>query len=350
MKEFYVQVMSNASTTEFPANRANSFKNRLPYPLRFRESGWKVGLSSLSHPTPPVRPHQTHPFDKDDLICRFRWSMKSIDLRGNVVVNTWTLILTGQDLIDDQHLITGGKALMKYIVNRYETRVRELVSDKGDNLISTNGDEKKFYVVFRWDGDELVIDNSETFLNEANGRNRPEVLLGAKLVEAMKWIVKDEYNVYHTRGNLRNEADQVPNDVKKDWTYIDDGRSWSQLWNYSNEGLQLSPYCNWRFVYLDEAYQKAFGGGASTTAPNRSPLYVYSNVGESMVTGNQVTDLLREIPHDPTLMTYEPAHIVYLPVRSEIVDIIETQVAENDGKLVDFVSGVTTLTLHFRYE
>jgi len=28
-------LMSNASTAEFPDNKANSFKNRLPYPLTF---------------------------------------------------------------------------------------------------------------------------------------------------------------------------------------------------------------------------------------------------------------------------------------------------------------------------
>ena len=79
-------------------------------------------------------------------------------------------------------------------------------------------------------------------------------------------------------------------------------------------------------------------------------MYVYSNAGQSMVTGNQVTYLMREIPHDPTRMTYEPQHILYLPVRVDVKDIIEMQVAENDGTLVEFVSGVTTLTLHFKYE
>ena len=68
----------------------------------------------------------------------------------------------------------------------------------------------------------------------------------------------------------------------------------------------------------------------------------------STCTGNQVTDLLREIPHDPTKMSYEPRHILYLPVRVDVMDIIETQLAENDGKLVDFASGVTTVTLHFK--
>ena len=75
---------------------------------------------------------------------------------------------------------------------------------------------------------------------------------------------------------------------------------------------------------------------------------MYSDVGQSRVTGNQVTDLLREIPHDPTNMTYEPKHILYLPVRVQVMDIIETRLVENDGSLLDFTSGVTTVTLHFK--
>ena len=46
-----------------------------------------------------------------------------------------------------------------------------------------------------------------------------------------------------------------------------------------------------------------------------------------MVTGYQVTDLLREIPQDPTKMYYEPKHILYLPVHVEVMDIIKTQLA-----------------------
>ena len=351
MKDHYVQLMSNVDTVEFPSNQANHFKNRLPNPLRLEESGWKVGVTGISYPTPPARPPQTHTFDKNDLICRFKWSMQSLDYEGDIVFHVWTLILTGQDLIDDKHLITGGKSLMKYIVNRYETKVRQLVSDKGDTLLTS--DSKKYYPVFKWEGDELLLDNSNTFLKQEEQsvykeRKRPQVIFGPKLVETMKWLVKDLYDVYTTSGNLRNEADRVPDDVKKDWTYVDEGRSWSQLWNYSNQGLQLSPYCNWRFVYLDESYRNAFGG--SVSVPHRTPMYLYCNAGRSMVMGNQVTDLLREIPHESSKGSYEPIHILYLPVRSEAIDIIELQLAENNGKLVEFSSGVTSVTLHFKHE
>jgi len=92
---------------------------------------------------------------------------------------------------------------------------------------------------------------------------------------------------------------------------------------------------------LDRSYEEAFGHG-------RRSLFVYSNVGRSMVTGNQVTDLLKQVRYDPEVIDLQPRHILYLPVRTTFLDIIETQVLENDGQLVDFASGVTTITLHFK--
>ena len=149
------------------------------------------------------------------------------------------------------------------------------------------------------------------------------------------------------------EADTISKDFKKDWMSADKYRSWTAIWNYASEGLQLGSYCNWRFINLDESYRKAFGGVSKTalvSAPPRGPMYLYSNVRRSTIMGNRVTDLLREIPHDLTKMSYEPLHIHYNPVRSNLVDIIEMQLAENDGKLVDLVSGVTSVTLHFKDE
>jgi len=116
MKEFYVQVTNTASTEEFPDNTAHTFKNRLPYPLQFKEEGWKVGLTSITYPVPPERSHPTRsPFEKDNLLCRIKWSEKALDIRGNVVATVSTLNIKGSDLTPSS--ITSGKALMKFIVN-----------------------------------------------------------------------------------------------------------------------------------------------------------------------------------------------------------------------------------------
>lgn len=69
-----------------------------------------------------------------------------------------------------------------------------------------------------------------------------------------------------------------------------------------------------------------------------------------MVMGNQVTDVLREIPHDTAKMMQESRHILYLPVRADIMCIIEMQEVENDETIVDFYSGLMSITLPFKHE
>jgi len=51
---FYVQELSGSNKSEYPNNRPNCLKNRLPYPLRFPQRGWKLGLSSISIPNAKV--------------------------------------------------------------------------------------------------------------------------------------------------------------------------------------------------------------------------------------------------------------------------------------------------------
>ena len=69
-----------------------------------------------------------------------------------------------------------------------------------------------------------------------------------------------------------------------------------------------------------------------------------------MVTGNQVMDLLKHVPYSPESVDLQPKHILYLPVRTNVVDIIEVQVSENERSLVKFDTGVTSFFLHFKHE
>ena len=200
MKDFYVQLMSNASKKEFPDNSANSFKNRLPNPLQFREPGWKVGLASIMYPTPPIRPHQTHTFEPDDVICKFEWSMRIFTGSGLIMRQREYLTITGQDLIDDRHLVYSGKSLMQYIVYRLRREVFMMENDKLNSLVAPDG--KRFYPTFVWEGEDLLIDNTKTFLNQSGSRRRPKVLMGRKLVETMNWIGQDRFGNYQLSGNL----------------------------------------------------------------------------------------------------------------------------------------------------
>ena len=105
--------------------------------------------------------------------------------------------------------------------------------------------------------------------------------------------------------------------------------------------LQLSMSCSWRFTNLNVAFRSVVG------EPTRS-LHVYSDVSGSSIVGNRVTDLLREIKYKREgrgTIYFEPLHIQYMPLRNEVIEIIQTQVAETNGELLKFGEGNTIVTL-----
>ena len=153
---------------------------------------------------------------------------------------------------------------------------------------------------------------------------------------------------------LRGDKIPIPDDLKYKWNK--DGTPSNQsvietFWFIQrlNDGslsnyVQLSTNVNWRFINLNQSFKNVLG------ATERS-LHVYSDAGSSSVVGNQITDLLREVAYKRQgrgSYYFEPTHPQYIGVRKDVIDIIETQVSETDGKLVDFGKGNTILTLHFK--
>ena len=135
------------------------------------------------------------------------------------------LTIKGQDLIDDRFRMFGGKSLMQYIVYQFKRNLTmEMENDNGESLRAPEG--KRFYPVFRWEGDELLIDNRYTFPNQSGDR---KVLFGRKLVEAMNWIGEDKYGNYQLSENLVKEIlnDEVPKGMQTDWKQGNGKNDWS---------------------------------------------------------------------------------------------------------------------------
>ena len=193
-----------------------------------------------------------------------------------------------------------------------------------------------------------VIDNSQTCTTiEINNSPRyPNLYIGLELAKAMKWVemaIGDDGQPQYVLGpNLRKDfPNHVVPEARDVLVPVNNGDE--MFYQVTPDALQLSAHMNWVFMDLDGAFERAFGS-------NRRPLYVYSNAMRSMVVVNQVTDLMREVPYALDQRHFTPDPVQYRPVRSDVMDIFETQVAENDGTLVNFVPGVTTVTLHFKYE
>ena len=166
------------------------------------------------------------------------------------------------------------------------------------------------------------------------------VLWGKTLALKMRWIEQVSLGVYRLGPNIIQEfqSDSIPTP-----TDVLDGSNKPAFWKVDGEYLELSITCNWRFVNLNETFRP------SSEFPAVRPLHVYCNVGISSMVGGRITDLLREIKYHPQNTThFEPRHIQYVPVRNEVVEIVETQMAKTNGDLVQFAEGHTLLTLHFK--
>ena len=375
MKDLYVQLSSNACVAEFPSNEANSFKNRLPYPLEFRETGWKVGLSGVSLPLSTHTPRTTRRMNlTNPFLFRFSWyaewsptsvlfSPRNVEIKEsdltvsprsgtelmNEIRRLYLWSIGDQAEVDDAHVVD--KSSNTLLDTRYKKKGTEQVleiKDTDPHYEYKELSKLTYMVMHRADHGECLVDNSRTSLTLGTEPNRdrawPKITIGLELALKMKWI-KMGYRSYVLGPNLRKEFVNydVPtaHDVK--------GNQDQLFFKTDHEALYLSVYINWVFTNLDRSFDEAFGSHTHTVVPKRS-LYVYSNVGQSVIMGNQITDLLREVPYNPEEHYFEPKHIQYIPVRSDVLDIIETQVAKNTGALTDFTSGVTTVTLHFKHE
>ena len=338
--DFYVQLMSNASTSEFPDNKAHSFKNRLPNPLQLRESGWKVGISDLSFPS------ATRKMDLKYSLLFEIWWINMV----NASINLYSRVSSATREGDLEFTPRSGTELMNMIRDRYLHRL----GDRTDVDVTLYKKKSKaddptellYTVMRRAEHGECVLDNSRTCRSLLiNGKRvYPQMNIGIELAKKMKWVkmgrLQNGQPGYVLGPHLRKEFPKefVPTATDLIIAQNDGDETFYKI---DPDTLHLSCFINWVFTDLDRSYEEAFGH-------ERRSLFVYSNVGQSMVTGNQVTDLLKQVRYDPDVIDLQPRHILYLPVRTTFLDIVETQVSENDGRLVDFASGVTTITLHFK--
>ena len=146
--------------------------------------------------------------------------------------------------------------------------------------------------------------------------------------------------------NLQQEfvGDQIPNlHTQSDWNDLDDKDGNAVFWTTRIENyLELSMSCGWRFTNLRVAFRLV------VREPSRS-LHVYSDVAGNSIVGNRVTDLLREVKYQREgrgTIYFEPLHIQYVPLRNEVIEIIQTRLVETDGEIVTFGEGNTIVTLH----
>ena len=207
---FYVTLPSHANRHEFPNNQANSFKIRLPLltyvriPYRIRTSictSWckKMGTSCRRPGTKPT-PNRV---EKTGKRSGEETAHKPSSMTFNIWIGWWI-----------------GVSFMKATIAHLEQRRKETAIQGGR---FTNDQGKHRYVKFRWEGEDLIIDNTNVCHCKTD---TPALYIYTKLAVKMGWLRKISSGLI-LGPNLQQDfmGDQIPNMTKpvdNDWNDVDD--------------------------------------------------------------------------------------------------------------------------------
>ena len=347
-EEFYVTLPSTGSIREFTTNQANHFKVRLPQRLNLTGNRWKVALSSVTLPdsTRTLENHLSVP--PDTILLAMDWS--KVNNSGSMTFKQ--SIIKMRDLKSNLNMDTG-EHFMQSLMAKFITESTEFL-DPGETYIESVT-KKKLIPDIRWkqvgSQKDLILDYSSILVTRSTPF--PKMRLNIDIAVLMGWLVKhvemeDETGgetVTYTLGpnlypELVNYSMSEDRDMQR--SLMKDGKP--VLWKVDTF-FTLSPKCNWYFRNLDRSYFKMVG------TPSRT-LQIYSDVAASSMVGGQITDLLREVNYirkGRGTVYVEPEHLQFHDIRRNVIETIEVQISETNGKLVQFTSRQpSAITLVFK--
>ena len=359
--DFYIKLLSS-NKKDYPENHASSFKSRLPEPIRV-SSEWRVALASIALPdTNKVVPEFTL---NDEPLFKMKWFITN-PVNNNA--RQFDTSFTQKDVSINFGGLNGVE-FIKTVVNFFENqRVtfgdRENVNVfKGWRLRDLFRDNFKSYESFQWSGDELLVNNTQTY--KARGymvsrrSNKVSMRINKHLCHSMKWIVENEDGTYRLGPNLKMElpgnfpqSEQIPDpnmgSQREDISENVDGNIVAVFFKkVTEEGVDyyhFSFHCNWRFININAAY-------SNLIESHTRSLIIRSDVCDSSYLGKRKVDVLREVQYKQSgngILYIEPTLRQYIPVRKDIIDIVEVKVTEITGDLTQFSGGDTIITLHFK--
>ena len=374
---YYLTLSSDIQKGEFPDNSPSEFRARLPENKLWdvcEDAEWDIGLSGVSLPSlTDVHPeglilHSSITYHPDNwsthgLVCvyTFQSSGKSSSAsalhRGFVTLDMIGPSATGVEFI-------------KKLVDKVEQMIRYNLpvgeSLYTDQVVDSVTVKRRRAPKFKWDGDDLILDNSETW----RGLKWKYFGFLAELGMNMGWIVYKGSLIDYNRGEnmlieLLGEKDTKPNIAtesfydggEQDFPDTSGGADYFATNPFEAVSLRpplggegsfliFSDHYNWRFVRLNEAFDKFRTEAALRTVER--PLYVFIDLIETQWVDGAYNELLRTVPYKKGETWWEPRHVQYHEHRGQGIEVCRVRVSELNGKAVSFDRGVTRVCLHFK--
>ena len=347
-RSFYVTLVSVNDAREFPDNNAASFKARLPSPLPNRPEDWEVGLAGL------FLPGMDTPSNAAVSSARLRNLLDGLT-DGTELFHLRAILDSGETLQGDYSI---EDALQLPQPNTGVDWLHRVIDRLMQSLLIPipHGkrwwkNDKKTTMTFRWEGEDLLIDNENTMLTDDT---LPYFSIDATVALRMGWIVRGDIQPtgsgYHLGNNLLMELPDPQATIPDPSTdRIDPVTGWSFARQYAmnvHDGrMYLSNAFNWRFVRLNEA----FAAWDQHDAVHEKAVFVYSDVVRSNLMGDTMTNLLRIVPYKGESQWWEPRHIEFHPLRGPSLTIVEVNLAWFNADLLSFPTNAAShLRLLFR--
>lgn len=374
-------------TNEFPDNKNNSFRMRIPNGLRLEEKGWHVALLSLTLPN-----RTTHQFATGHGKTIVRSHFTSFAFKN---YDSTAKKFTGVDpLFFDDYVYEADIASSRDGISFWNNVIRKL-NVEFDATLEEYIKSRSVYVftkqtmipTFKWEGEDLVLNKRGRDVTNDNVIKTAlysafdiaqEVAVQWGLAQQVNgvWVAGPNLQMVPFDGSDKLTADDPPrtssvtvpvgigtmegptfrfelrNDRPVHYGYITAvGRGTNNrqlLWQYtasSHKWIRLSGMVEWRFLNLNRTYDAIY------QHPSHSVM-VYTNLQQSTIVGEKTAQLLREIVVTQSAEeghSYaEPKQLQWIPVASNHMDIAEVQLADVNGKLLSLPSGKSLVTVAFK--
>ena len=352
--------------SEFPNNKNNSFKVRLPRPLTLPNGSWAMSLWTLSVPDDAVEQKLGN---GDDFFCTFGGHQALVWNKRNGKYSTsssrW-----------GYHVMYVKEAFAskpKTGVDLWK-RVHEIIQKKQSSMLQTTfirdwrvQQPEAWYPTFRWEGEDLIKEADRSASYSPTGI-RTQFTIPLKVCQAFgfftwnattnKWEVGPNLvpsypvyryeakevssaltNAYHLKGPTQRAL--MTYDVDRTTPQVD----WFRVFHFDPRllnipSIMLSTALEWRFINLNRSYERMNN--------QLDTLMIYTDAVQSTVVGNARFPPLRSLQVDRRgqgRVTVEPVQREWIPLNGQTLDTLEFQIATAHGPLTDLSPGQTIITV-----
>ena len=363
------------------------------------DDGWEVGLSGVSFPTIPLSPppQKVHPenilvhedyeglghpdeWNNNGYLCTYYYTIvNSVKISQNL----WGVVILSEITPSST-----GIEFLKKVIDKMEQKITESLK-AGDTLyINVMENSKtmkiKMGVTLRWEGDDLVLDNTHVFISGVQWKYFGFVF---ELAQHMGWLTTnpglDRFTPGHYHRGLNMLLVLIDEEAPKaDYTQesfrdgsifqeypntfahicdrhrrsdmvcsvpgiVTEGQGWSVAYQGAHF-MVLAKAFNWRFIRINEAFEK-FKKTPLTAQTIERPLFVYVNLVESQWLEDSYDGLFRTVPYKSREAWWEPRQVQYHRLSGSTIETGHVRLTEVNGRPITFPTDQrTTICLHFR--